>query len=115
MTRPKPIAVATGILACHCWSIVTCALLLHDPKGNVIFDGAFVYQYDAWNRLVQVNEPGTAVFNPVENANGSGSSYECPSADCSATAAADGCSDGTSRSKTRAVRAIPLPPWAIQR
>jgi hypothetical protein len=28
----------------------------HDPAGNLIFDGTYVYQYDAWNRLVQVNK-----------------------------------------------------------
>ena len=50
-----------------------------------------------------------------ENAKGSGFFYECSSADCFATAAAGGCSGVTSRSKTRAVRAIPLPPWAVQR
>ncbi|HYE01647.1 MAG TPA: hypothetical protein VD963_00285, partial [Phycisphaerales bacterium] len=27
----------------------------HDAAGNVIFDGTYIYQYDAWNRLVQVN------------------------------------------------------------
>jgi hypothetical protein len=26
----------------------------HDAAGNLAFDGTFVYQYDAWNRVVQV-------------------------------------------------------------
>jgi len=30
-----------------------------DAAGNVIFDGLYVYQYDAWNRLISVNDPGT--------------------------------------------------------
>ena len=28
----------------------------YDAAGNLIFDGEYFYQYDAWNRLVQVNE-----------------------------------------------------------
>lgn len=28
---------------------------IYDEAGNLIFDGEFAYQYDAWNRLVQVN------------------------------------------------------------
>jgi hypothetical protein len=29
--------------------------VLHDAAGNLAFDGTYVYQYDAWGRLVQVN------------------------------------------------------------
>lgn len=28
----------------------------HDAVGNVIFDGSYFYQYDAWNRLMQINQ-----------------------------------------------------------
>ena len=27
----------------------------HDAAGNLVFDGTFIYHYDAWNRLVQVS------------------------------------------------------------
>jgi hypothetical protein len=30
--------------------------------GNLTFDGRLVYQYDALNRLLQVNQPGDAAF-----------------------------------------------------
>jgi hypothetical protein len=30
----------------------------HDIVGNLVFDGVYWYQYDGWNRLVQVNEAG---------------------------------------------------------
>gem|GEM_PF-6422502 len=29
------------------------------PVGNLVFDGNYVYQYDAWNCLAQSNEAGT--------------------------------------------------------
>ncbi len=32
---------------------------VHDVAGNLVFDGAYWYQYDAWNRLLQVNHAGT--------------------------------------------------------
>ncbi|MFQ5807773.1 MAG: hypothetical protein ACE5I3_15105, partial [Phycisphaerae bacterium] len=32
---------------------------VHDIVGNLVFDGAYWYQYDAWNRLLQVNHAGT--------------------------------------------------------
>ncbi|MDX2148507.1 MAG: hypothetical protein SFZ23_13395, partial [Planctomycetota bacterium] len=35
--------------------------MLHDKAGNLIFDGTYVYQYDAWNRLIQVN---AAAYTP---------------------------------------------------
>ncbi len=38
-------------------------LLRYDPNGNLIHDGNHVYQYDAWNRLVQVNRYGTVEFD----------------------------------------------------
>lgn len=31
----------------------------YDPNGNLAYDEEYVYQYDAWNRLIQVNEEGT--------------------------------------------------------
>lgn len=33
---------------------------MNDVAGNLASDGIYYYQYDAWNRLVQVNEMGTA-------------------------------------------------------
>jgi len=33
-------------------------VFVHDLAGNLVYDGQYVYQYDAWNRLVQVNEDG---------------------------------------------------------
>jgi len=41
---------------------------LNDPTGNLIFDGRYVYQYDAWNRLVEVNEANTLVYDPANPA-----------------------------------------------
>jgi len=35
----------------------------YDPAGNQVYDGNYVYQYDGLNRLVQVNEAGTASFD----------------------------------------------------
>lgn len=29
----------------------------YDPGGNLVFDDQYHYVYDAWNRLVQINEP----------------------------------------------------------
>ena len=38
----------------------------HDAAGNLIFDGTYFYQYDTWNRLIQINrahlEPGVENF-----------------------------------------------------
>ncbi|HUU84928.1 MAG TPA: RHS repeat-associated core domain-containing protein [Phycisphaerae bacterium] len=31
---------------------------VHDGAGNLVFDGERFYVYDAWNRLVQIHEPG---------------------------------------------------------
>jgi len=36
---------------------------LQDRNGNLITDGLFVYQYDAFNRLLQVNVPGSVVLD----------------------------------------------------
>lgn len=36
--------------------------LIHDISGNIVYDGDYVYQYDAWSRLLQVNKPGDATF-----------------------------------------------------
>ena len=39
----------------------------HDAAGNLVFDGTYFYQYDAWNRLIQINrahlEPGAENFS----------------------------------------------------
>jgi hypothetical protein len=37
----------------------------YDPAGNLIFDGQSVFQYDAWNRLIQVNR-GTSFGPPSQ-------------------------------------------------
>ncbi|MCC6678160.1 MAG: hypothetical protein IT436_13545 [Phycisphaerales bacterium] len=34
----------------------------YDPSGNLVTDGEFYYQYDAWSRLIQVNQAGTLTF-----------------------------------------------------
>jgi len=39
-------------------------LFVHDPAGNLVCDGTYVYQYDAWNQLVQVNERGDLEYDP---------------------------------------------------
>jgi YD repeat-containing protein len=36
----------------------TVTTFIHDPAGNLAFDGQYVYQYDGWNRLIQVNVVG---------------------------------------------------------
>ena len=36
----------------------------HDPAGNMVFDGVHYFQYDAFNRLVQVSLIGTAALDP---------------------------------------------------
>lgn len=33
--------------------------VVHDPAGNLVFDGKYVYMYDAWNRLLSVNFAGS--------------------------------------------------------
>jgi hypothetical protein len=35
-------------------SYQTSPTIRHDEAGNLAFDGTYIYQYDAWNRLVQV-------------------------------------------------------------
>lgn len=37
----------------------------HDAAGNLIFDGTYVYQYDCWDRLVQVNAGAVNPNDPV--------------------------------------------------
>jgi len=32
---------------------------VNDSAGNLVFDGVYVYQYDAWNRLTEVNDAGS--------------------------------------------------------
>src|SRR5690606_18607029 len=40
---------------------------VHDLNGNLIFDGRYVYQYDAWNRLIAVNEAGTLTADDFDS------------------------------------------------
>lgn len=42
---------------------VASADYVSDPNGNLVFDGTHYYQYDAWNRLLQVSEIGTATLD----------------------------------------------------
>jgi len=37
---------------------------VYDRAGSIVFDGSYFYQYDAFNRLVQVNENGTLSADP---------------------------------------------------
>ena len=46
--------------------------LLHDPAGNLTYDGRFHYTYDAWNRLAAIrhafrdpNDPNSLVTGPI--------------------------------------------------
>jgi uncharacterized protein RhaS with RHS repeats len=46
--------------------------LEYDAAGNLLFDGQHAYQYDAWNRLIQVNratsdghDPQTLTIGPL--------------------------------------------------
>ena len=39
---------------------------ISDANGNLIFDGDYVYQYDAWNRLVEVNAAGDLSANDFD-------------------------------------------------
>lgn len=43
----------------------TSSTILHDAAGNIIWDGDYVYQYDAWNRLIQVNYLDPTVTDPA--------------------------------------------------
>jgi hypothetical protein len=36
----------------------------YDAAGNCTFDGSYFYQYDAWNRLVQINAPTQGQWLP---------------------------------------------------
>ncbi|MCW5755358.1 MAG: RHS repeat protein [Phycisphaeraceae bacterium] len=41
----------------------------YDAAGNLIFDGAYCYQYDAWNRLIQINKAhATGSISPIGTA-----------------------------------------------
>jgi RHS repeat-associated protein len=51
--------------------ILTTKTAVHDRAGNLVFDGRLLYQYDGFNRLVQVNEAGTLVA-PADFETGSG-------------------------------------------
>jgi YD repeat-containing protein len=44
--------------------VPTVTPFIHDPAGNLVWDGQYVYQYDAFNRLIQVNEPGSDPIAP---------------------------------------------------
>ncbi len=37
---------------------------VYDGAGNLVCDGEFFYQYDAWNRLVQISLKGSLAFDP---------------------------------------------------
>jgi len=39
---------------------------IYDSNGNLVFDGSTVYQYDAWNHLVQVNQAGSFTTNDFD-------------------------------------------------
>jgi len=39
------------------------SIIRHDISGNLVFDGQFYYQYDAWNRLIQINKATIASGN----------------------------------------------------
>lgn len=43
------------------------AALVYDLAGNLVFDGSYYYQYDGFNRLVQINLAGFAggPYSPV--------------------------------------------------
>ncbi|MBL8881157.1 MAG: hypothetical protein JNG88_18775, partial [Phycisphaerales bacterium] len=43
----------------------TTTAFLHDPSGNLVYDGAYAYFYDGLNRLIQINLPGTVVFDSL--------------------------------------------------
>lgn len=36
---------------------------INDPAGNLAYDGQYIYQYDAWNRLIEVDLPGDLPAN----------------------------------------------------
>ncbi|RMF79988.1 MAG: hypothetical protein D6744_08600, partial [Planctomycetota bacterium] len=40
--------------------------LAYDLAGNLVLDGQFFYQYDAWNRLIQVNERGALTAADIQ-------------------------------------------------
>lgn len=41
-------------------------VITHDAAGNIVCDGDYIYQYDAWSRLIQVRAKGTVTaFDPV--------------------------------------------------
>ncbi|MFO0972174.1 MAG: polymorphic toxin-type HINT domain-containing protein [Phycisphaerae bacterium] len=46
------------------------ASLLWDACGNLVFDGQYVYQYDAWSRLVQVNHAAGPLPDPLAQMQG---------------------------------------------
>ena len=42
--------------------------LVYDIAGNLVFDGTLFYQYDGWNRLMQVNEAGDLTSTDFDSA-----------------------------------------------
>jgi hypothetical protein len=40
-------------------------ITVYDAAGNIIFDGVYSYQYDAWNRLIQINKASFTQTNGV--------------------------------------------------
>ncbi len=46
-----------------CAITIYCFAPIYDAAGNFVSDGNYIYQYDGFNRLVQVNEIGTAEFD----------------------------------------------------
>jgi YD repeat-containing protein len=46
----------------------TTSAFVYDLAGNLVFDGMYFYQYDAWNRLLQVNEKGSLTAGMFDGA-----------------------------------------------
>ncbi|MBL8762575.1 MAG: hypothetical protein JNL50_14870 [Phycisphaerae bacterium] len=44
-------------------SVVDAIEVVNDRAGNVVCDGLYYYQYDAWNRLIQVRHKGSLEFD----------------------------------------------------
>ena len=44
--------------------------IVSDAAGNLVSDGIYYFQYDAWNRLIQVNYIGSALVAPDDSLTG---------------------------------------------
>jgi hypothetical protein len=44
-------------------SVPQVVTMVYDRNGNLVADGAYHFQYDAWGRLIQVSEIGTLAFD----------------------------------------------------